>query len=71
MGVAERSSAIQISEVLKVTIVRVGTTKKYSDNWTTVFGGKKKAAAPAKVSAASAKPGKKTAKKSGKKVGKK
>jgi hypothetical protein len=27
-----------------VTIIRVGTTQKYSDGWTSAFGGKKKAA---------------------------
>jgi hypothetical protein len=51
--------------VTAVTIVRVGTTKKYSDGWEAAFGkssGKKKAAAkPTK--AAKKKPAKKTAKK--------
>jgi hypothetical protein len=47
-----------------VTIVRVGTTKKYSDGWDSAFAkGKKKAAA-----VTAAKPAKKAAKKSPKKA---
>jgi hypothetical protein len=47
-----------------VTIVRVGTTKKYSDGWDSAFAkGKKKAAG-----AVAAKPAKKAAKKSPKKA---
>jgi hypothetical protein len=46
-----------------VTIVRVGTTKKYSDGWDAAFGkGQKQAAAKPKT-AAKKKPAKKPAKK--------
>ena len=44
---------------LTVTIVRIGATKKYADNWESAFGRKKSA----KVAASSAK---KSAKKKGK-----
>ncbi len=53
-----------------MTIVRVGTTKKYSEGWASAFGKGKKAAeaapAPAKKSAAKS-AAKKTAKTSAKK----
>lgn len=29
-----------------MTIIRLGTTKKYSDGWSAAFGGKKSASAP-------------------------
>ena len=53
-----------------MTIVRVGTTKKYSEGWETAFGkGKKAAAAPVAAKKASPKKaaGKKPAKTSTKK----
>jgi len=48
-----------------VTIIRVGTTQKYSDGWTSAFGGKKKAASNGAASKTmAAKGGKAPAKKS-------
>jgi hypothetical protein len=57
------------SRVENVTILRVGTSKKYSDNWSKAFGaGKGKAKAMVAKASAKAKPGKSaTAKKAGKK----
>jgi hypothetical protein len=51
-----------------VTIVRVGTTKKYSDGWETAFGkkGGMKAAGKSKSAASAAKKGKKKLAKAGK-----
>jgi hypothetical protein len=51
---------------LAVTIVRIGASKKYSDNWTAAFGRKSAKAAPA-TSTKGKKAMKKTAKKSAKK----
>lgn len=51
-----------------MTIIRVGTTQKYSDGWMSAFGGKKKAAsngtASKKTTAKSGKTAKASAKKS-------
>jgi hypothetical protein len=53
-----------------VTIVRVGTTKKYAENWGSIFGGGKSAKSAKKVEAAApakSTPSKKAAPKKGKK----
>jgi hypothetical protein len=51
-----------------VTIVRIGATKKYSDNWESAFGKKRSAQGSAKAATAVKKaPAKKSAKKSAKK----
>jgi hypothetical protein len=48
-----------------MSIVRVGSTQKYSEGWDKIFGGKK--AAPAKKSTGKKKPAAKAAKQSKKK----
>ena len=51
-----------------MTIVRVGTTKKYSDGWAGAFGkGKNKTEPAAKTKKVTKKPAKKKARKAGKK----
>ncbi len=47
-----------------MTIVRVGSTSKYSENWSSIFTkGKKSAAKPAAAAPAAKAPAKKSAKK--------
>jgi len=53
-----------------VTIVRVGTTQKYSNNWESIFKGKKGAKATA-ASSKKAAPKKSSKKAAGKKAAKK
>jgi hypothetical protein len=43
-----RSLLRKIGEERTVSIVRVGTTKKYAEGWAAAFGGKKKPAASTK-----------------------
>lgn len=46
-----------------MSIIRVGTTKKYADGWEAAFGGgKKKSAKPTKKAAKASKPAKAAAK---------
>jgi len=47
-----------------MSVIRVGSTSKYADNWTAIFGGKK---AAKKAKKAKAKAAKKPAKKKSKK----
>lgn len=50
-----------------MSVTRVGTTKKFADNWENIFGGKKRAAGSTASKAAKKSPHKKlTAKLSGK-----
>ncbi|MEX0678190.1 MAG: hypothetical protein WD063_13995 [Pirellulales bacterium] len=50
-----------------MTIVRVGTTKKYADGWETAFGKGKRKVGPAAKKAAAKKAAKKSAKPAAKK----
>lgn len=65
----EHSPILSVQRKATVTIVRVGTNKKYSDGWEAAFGrGKKESTSEVKASKAT--PKKATAKDSKKKVAK-
>ena len=49
-----------------MTIVRIGASKKYSDNWQAAFGGKRSVKAAATASRSKKSAAKKTSKKSAK-----
>jgi len=53
-------------ELATMSVIRVGSTEKYSDNWDNIFGGKKKSAS--KKKSVAKKSTKKTTKKATKKT---
>jgi hypothetical protein len=72
LGWPARHGRQQHARKIAVTIVRVGTTKKYSDGWAGAFGrGKTKAEPATKTTKAAKKPAKTSAKKKAPKARKK
>ena len=54
-----------------MSVVRVGATKQYSDNWESIFSGKRSSATKTATAAKSKKTAKKSPKKAAKATGKK